>query len=58
MYDEVMKTIHEQIPEQSPENLPTVYPPWEQAPVWENGANDEQQMENQGGRIHVVEWHI
>ncbi len=33
MYTEVMKVIREQIPEQSPENLPFVYPPWEQAPA-------------------------
>jgi hypothetical protein len=34
MYDEVMEVIRERLPEQSPEKLPTVYPPWEQAPAW------------------------
>lgn len=33
MYDEVMKIIREEIPDQSPEKLPTIYPPWEQAPA-------------------------
>lgn len=33
MYDEVMKVIHDELPDQRPEKLPTVYPPWEQAPV-------------------------
>jgi len=32
MFDEVMKKIREVWPEQAPENLPIVYPPWEQAP--------------------------
>lgn len=32
MYDEVMKVISDEMRDESPENLPTVYPPWEQAP--------------------------
>ena len=33
MLQEVMKVIQERIPSQSPENLPMVFPPWEDAPV-------------------------
>lgn len=33
MYDEVMRVIQDQLPDQRPDKLPTVYPPWEQAPV-------------------------
>ncbi|ERF77237.1 hypothetical protein EPUS_05806 [Endocarpon pusillum Z07020] len=33
MYNEVMKVIRERIPDQSPERLPFVYPPWERAPA-------------------------
>lgn len=44
MYSEVMKVIREQIPDQSPEKLPSVYPPWEQAPAWSSAlevANED-----------------
>ena len=33
MYDEVLKVIRGKASDQSPEKLPYVYPPWEQAPV-------------------------
>lgn len=33
MYNEVMKVIRERIPDQSPERLPSVYPPWQRAPA-------------------------
>lgn len=32
MYEEVMKVIKDKIPDQYPENLPPIYPPWQQAP--------------------------
>lgn len=31
MYEEVMKTIHGELPDVAPERIPVVFPPWVQA---------------------------